>query len=254
MGIIFNFMEKLYSDTNVLSTVYIVGSVLIFILILILIFSIRNTEKKEDKTEIIEEVDSDSNLSEETHSNEEVDAENNIKDEEIKGENKEEIDEKNIFDATTIIPLDDIKPNDEKVSKEENIDKALDNVENKEVVSVTNEEETNISSQIPDVDQFVDDIVKKTYERHEERKEVEPSEPIIEKEAEENNNELNEKEDEKHEVNLDNLKKALDGDKVDVNLKQSELKEKLDSMKNKSNEATSAEDLLDKLNKIREEK
>ena len=91
MNIMLNFMDKIYSDSKMLSMVYIVGACLLFIFIILLIFSLRKTDKKEPK--IIEEpkIDDKANEIKEEPKKEEV-ISNEIKGEtNDKLENKEEI-------------------------------------------------------------------------------------------------------------------------------------------------------------------
>ena len=295
MNIMLNFMEKIYSDTKTLSIIYIVGAVLLFIFIVLLIFSLRKSDKKE-KPKIIEEP-SDSKKEEQKEETKEIESKFEEKTEDISKEKEikeEEINDKSIFEKTTIIPLDEIDTDSEALTKEENIEKALDNVENMKTIEKTDKPiDENISADIPDVDEFVDNVVKRTYEKNEQFSSVyvednddtikldkvmddlnvdsdvkealvdtvtkeenidDSSEKVIIEDVEDietkaptSINEPLEKEDK-----LANLKKALDGDKVDINLKQDKLKSKLDSLKSKSAEASSAEDLLKKLNSMKE--
>ncbi len=180
MNIILNFMDKIYGDTKTLSLVYVAGAVLLFIFIILLIFSLRKPSKKDD-IKIIDEPKPDNKDSNEVSLN------NNVKDtkvvsedtntkvedtkEDIKEEVKDNDSETNIFEKTTIIPLENIKTNESEVSKQESIEKALDNVDNIENIKPEEVEEKKVdekvSAEIPNVDEFVDNVVKKTYEKNE---------------------------------------------------------------------------------------
>ena len=180
MNIILNFMDKIYGDTKTLSLVYVAGAVLLFIFIILLIFSLRKPSKKDD-IKIIDEPKPDNKDSNEVSLN------NNVKDtkvvsedtntkvedtkEDIKEEVKDNDSETNIFEKTTIIPLENIKTNESEVSKQESIEKALDNVDNIENIKPEEFEEKKVdekvSAEIPNVDEFVDNVVKKTYEKNE---------------------------------------------------------------------------------------
>lgn len=187
MNLMLNFMDKIYSDDKTMTMIYIIGAVLLFIFIVLLIFSLRKPSKKdikvmdvpkddtlkdkveEKENEKVEVVDTNTN----TDTKEEVitKEENTTLNEKANIEEQKEED-KNIFEKTTIIPLDNIKTNENELSKEENIEKALDNVNNieqiKPKVEETKEEiNDNISTEIPNVDEFVDNVVKKTYEKNE---------------------------------------------------------------------------------------
>ena len=54
MDIMLNFMDKIYGDSNTLSIIYVVGSVLLFIFIVLLIFSLRKSDKT-NEPKILEE-------------------------------------------------------------------------------------------------------------------------------------------------------------------------------------------------------
>ena len=185
MNLMLNFMDKIYSDDKTMTMIYIIGAVLLFIFIVLLIFSLRKPSKKDIKVmdvpkddtlkdkveekgnEKVEVVDTNTDTKEEVITKEE----NTTLNEKANIEEPKEED-KNIFEKTTIIPLDNIKPNENELSKEENIEKALDNVNNieqiKPKVEETKEEiNDNISTEIPNVDEFVDNVVKKTYEKNE---------------------------------------------------------------------------------------
>lgn len=273
MMTILSFMEKIYSDTKTLSMIYIIGSILLFIFIVLLIISLRKPEKK--PTKIIEEPDINNDENKEE-----------IKTETIT-EQKEEIISKS---ETEIIP-----------EAEEN--KVLENIlnveESKEENKLEEKEEEqkedktyNISTEIPSIDEYVDNIVNKTYEKNEQfssvyvntdtiklekvldklnvdddiKEAIVPDEEKIKKEEKE---ELSDKTiEEKTETNkiddlknkleeqkinnsnkLDNLKKALENNKTNVNNKQDDLKNKLDALKN--NNTNKLDDLKSKLDNLK---
>jgi len=54
MNTVLNIMDKLYSNSDALKTVYVVGAVLLFIFVIMLITSLRKPEK-EKEVKIIEE-------------------------------------------------------------------------------------------------------------------------------------------------------------------------------------------------------
>lgn len=321
MNTILSFMDKLYGDSKTLSIVYVVGAVLLFIFIILLIVSLRKGDKK-DITKIIEEPKIDEEPIEKIDETKEESKENtkpesNLvsevkQDEEDKEENNEQSLEQSIFEKTVIIPLNEI---DQTTSREENIAQALDNVEKIEekiepsVEEKPKESVQELSKDIPNVDDFVDNVVKKTYEKNEQfssvfvgnntstikldkvmenlnvdedvKESIVPEEEkseisqIIEPEI--TNKEVMEKEIEiptpasksieevetpkvaesniDATVSLDNLKKALEEKQKEVSIKQDDLKAKLEGLmkeNTKSNETMKAEDLLNKLNSMKE--
>lgn len=176
MNTILSFMDKLYSDSKTLSIVYVVGAVLLFIFIILLIISLRKNSKNET-TKIIEEPKINDEPKEKIETTKvELKEETILPIEEPenvqkKEEKEEQSLEQSIFEKTTIIPLNEIK---EPISKEENIAQALNNVEKreeevKETIEEKSTEDTlkELSSDIPSVDDFVDNVVKKTYEKNE---------------------------------------------------------------------------------------
>lgn len=184
MNIMLNFMDKIYSDTKTLKMVYIIGAVLLFIFIILLIFSLRkNDDKKGDKK--IDKIDDekhddkkdeteDSNIVNEKNNSvlDESDKKNEKVDEvEESKENEKKEEDSNIFEKTTIIPLANVVNDKQELSKEENISKALDNVESMKALNTEEKKDDtdykSLSDQIPDVDDFVNDVVKKTYEKNE---------------------------------------------------------------------------------------
>ena len=244
-----------------------------------LIVSLRSSSNKvEVKKETIEENKNDIDINKEAiEDKKDVDTNIEVNDDKTVVEEKEEIDNQNIFEKTTVIPLDEIKPEDLSLNKEETIEKALDNVSNMEYKEPTNEEpKESIVAEIPDVDDFVNDVIKKTYEKTEqfssvyvdnekknddsnnenmslgETVENNDNNEIVLENKEDNNiiNDNNIKEDKKEQnsiINLNDLKNALNEEKTDVSIKQDDLKQKLDSIK-KTSTKTSAEELLKKLN------
>lgn len=319
MNTVLSFMDKLYSDSKTLSIVYVVGAILLFVFIILLMVSLRKTDKKE-QTKIIEEPKIDEepkevlveDKNEETNLKKELAQEK----EEIVEEVKEEPLEQSIFEKTTIIPLSELE---EQPSREENIAQALENVEKQEQVEENKKEEvleevSNLGKDIPNVDAYVESIMKKAYEKNEqfssvfvgnntstikldkvmenlnvdeevkdnivpeEEKSVETKnvevQSVISKETSAVNEASNEEEielpkvEEKIEtpqvvekklentVSLDGLKKALEEKQKEVTIKQDDLKAKLEGLKQaqpKSNETIKAEDLLNKLNSMKEE-
>ena len=260
MNTILSFMDKLYSDSKTLSIVYIIGSVLLFIFIIMLIISLR---KPKEETNIIDEpkIDDENKVDEEKTEDKVIEKEEETEITEEKEELKE-LSEQSIFEKTVIIPLDEL-------NKQENLEKALDVVEEKSFKKEVEKEEEkvdiqNISSEIPDVDSFVDNVVKKTYEKNEQFSSVfvgnETSTIKLDKVMENLNVDENVlenivPEEEKTEIKdelevkevketiveevkepetnnkLDALKKALDDKKQEINLKQDDLKAKLESLK-----------------------
>ena len=158
-----SFFDKLYSDTDTLRMVYIVGAILLFIFIILLIVSIRKPDKK--KSKIIEEpkFDEDKKTEVKEHKEEETKTvdESATKESEVKDETESKIEEEKeeisslnkALDTALKIEKNDETPKEEKqeeTKKEEKVDKV-----------------TELSSEIPDVDDFVDNVVKKTYEKNE---------------------------------------------------------------------------------------
>lgn len=194
MNIMLNFMDKIYSDDKAMTMVYIVGSVLLFIFIVLLIFSLRKPSKKDNvniidepkdntkdevkedtKEDIInkedekqeETIEKTENVAEEVKKDETSKLDNNVVETENVAEDNKDT---NIFEKTTIIPLENVKVNENELSKEENIEKALDNASKEhKITPEINEkiDDSKISTDIPNVDEFVDNVVKKTYEKNE---------------------------------------------------------------------------------------
>ena len=267
------FMEKIYSDTKTLSIIYIVGSILLFIFIVLLIISLRKPEKK--STKIIEEpfIDNNETKVEETIVINEV---SNISSEDVKLEQdniQEKDTEKEEENTETVnVPNDNIIiNNDDGIVKE------------------TTETVTNVSSEIPDIDDYVDSIVNKTYEKNEQfssvyvdtstiklekvldklnvdddiKEEIVPeNEKVVKKdvveeiteeqviETENKLDNLNSVLEEKQINNLDkleNLKRSLEEKRNSVNDKQDELKNKLAALKKDTNKLDELKNKLDSL-------
>ena len=87
-----SFFDKLYSDTDTLRMVYIVGAILLFIFIILLIVSIRKPDKK--KSKIIEEpkIDEDNKTEVEKEETKTVN-ESATKESEVKDETESKIEE-----------------------------------------------------------------------------------------------------------------------------------------------------------------
>lgn len=194
MNIMLNFMDKIYSDDKAMTMVYIVGAVLLFIFIVLLIFSLRKPSKKDNvniidepkddkKGEVKEDTKEDSINKEDDKKEETIEKTENVV-EEVKKDETSKLDndvvetenvaednkDTNIFEKTTIIPLENVKVNENELSKEENIEKALDNASKEhKITPEINEkiDDSKISADIPNVDEFVDNVVKKTYEKNE---------------------------------------------------------------------------------------
>ena len=285
MNTILSFMDKLYSDSKTLSIVYVVGAVLLFIFIILLMLSLRKPDKKE-KTKIIDEP----NINNEETSKEKVEEEieNNII-EPVEEEKIQPLTE-DIFEKTTIIPLNELEKKDnfnENPKQEEEAIKVTEEI-NEEIIELPS-----IASSIPDVDSFVDNVVKKTYEKNEQfssvyvsntspikldkvmenlnidedvkesiipeeektikKEEISPIEPnidIVEPVKEKVEEVI--KEDNKPATNnsLDNLKKALEEKKKEVSLKQDDLKSKLESLKKEKKKSEETLKAEDLLNKL----
>ena len=264
MNMILSFMDKIYSDSSTLSIIYIVGAILLFVFILLLIFSLRKPNNLGEK--IIEEP----NMDEDTKKEESVTVDTNIVSEEdvVLQEEKEE----------TKVTLSNILDKSEERIEEKDF---KENIEIKEEEI----ELPNLSAEIPDVDEFVDNVVKKTYEKNEQFSSVYVSDntstikldkvldnlivdesikedivPVEEKEIISDKNENCEevrvevKEPEKIDK-LDSLKKALNENKKNVNLKQDDLKSKLENLKNNNSKKSvlKEEDLLNKLKNLKKD-
>ena len=162
MNLILNYMDKIYGDTKMLTIVYVVGAGLLFVFIILLIISIRKPDKK--KSVDIIDVDNETKKEKVEDKNEEVEEKVITED----TNNSDIKHEDSIFEKTTIIPLDDINTDPKSDSSENDVEKALDNADNMKIVEEEKEEVNNakLSSEIPDVDDFVDNVVTKTYEKN----------------------------------------------------------------------------------------
>ena len=299
MNTVLNIMDKLYSNSDALKIVYVVGAVLLFIFVVMLIISLRKPEK-EKEVKIIEEpkIDDIPVVDNVEVKNEEVIVEEDLK----------PLEEQSIFEKTRIIPLDELrKAEEESVIEETTVgeDVIVDTVsiENDihedvalETVIEEGKEDNNpiyeLSKDIPDVDSFVDNVVKKSYERNEQFSSVyvgnanntkldkvmdslnvdedikesilseeEITVEAIEEPIVETTNSIETDIDDKgpevseNTNSLDALKKALDEKKKEVELKQNDLKAKLEGLKQVKKEKTvlnDAEELLNKFNEFKE--
>lgn len=292
MNIILNFMDKIYGDSKTLSIIYVVGAVLLFIFIILLIISLRKPDKKE-KTKIIEEpkieddktnINSLNDVNVLTSETEKPLEENKVDDVKEKDDIKEEsISNQNIFEKTTIIPInkDNLeKEIDKTYNKEENIEKALDNAENMSAPEEKKEEVdvSKLSSEIPSVDDFVDDVVKKTYEKNEQFSSVyvDNTDTVkldkvmedlnVDKDVKENLAPTEVKEEvelpKETEIKVEEKNTTLDNKLEEVEEKEpnntsnlDELKAKLNNLSGKTNPtgAVNKEELLSKLNSLKEQ-
>lgn len=293
MNIILNFMDKIYGDSKTLSIIYVVGAVLLFIFIILLIISLRKPDKKE-KTKIIEEpkieddktnTNSLNDVNVLTSETEKPLEENKVDDVNEKDDIKEEsISSQNIFEKTTIIPInkDNLeKEIDKTYNKEENIEKALDNAENMSAPKEEIKEEVDVSklsSEIPNVDDFVDDVVKKTYEKNEQFSSVyvDNTDTVkldkvmenlnVDKDVKENLAPTEVKEEvelpKETEIKVEEKTTTIDNKLEEVEEKKpnnisnlDELKAKLNNLSGKTNPtgAVNKEELLSKLNSLKEQ-
>ena len=286
MNTVLSFMDKLYSDSKTLSIVYVVGAILLFVFIILLMVSLRKPDKKE-QTKIIEEPKIDEEPKEVLVEDKKEEA--ILKEElaqEKEGVVEEEPLEQSIFEKTTIIPLSELE---EQPSREENKDipnvdayvesimkKAYEKNEQFSSVFVGNNTSTIKLDKVMEnlnVDEEVKDNIVPEEEKSVETKNVEVQ-SVISEETSAVNEVSNEEEielpkvEEKIEtpqvvekklentVSLDGLKKALEEKQKEVTIKQDDLKAKLEGLKQtqpKSNETIKAEDLLNKLNSMKEE-
>ena len=250
MMTLLSFMEKIYSDTKTLSMIYIIGSILLFIFIVLLIFSLRKPANK--TTKIIEEPNINNNEAQEELKEEGNNATDEPK-EEIIEENKELEIKKEKSNLENIL----------NVTEQKEVPKVQEEVKAQPKVKEEPKEEiNNISSEIPSIDDYVDNIVNKTYEKNEQfssvyvntgtiklekvldklnvdediKEEIIPEEEKIEESVKEIDNKLDTLktalEEKKQEENnsldkLESLKKSLEEKRNNVNNKQDDLKNKL---------------------------
>ena len=271
MDTVLNFMDKIYGDSSTLSMIYIVGAILLFVFIVLLIFSLRKPNDKkiekimEDPT-VKDEPKVETQDKEIVVDSEETKIESVIKTEPVETENK---------DLSSI--LDSVE------KKEEVIEEKIEEVkqEEKEV------EIPNLSSEIPNVDDFVDNVVKKTYEKNEQfssvfvgdntstikldkvldkmnveediKEEIVPEDEktVVKEEnieevplndVEEKKEDKKEREENNINSKLDALKKSLEEKNKEVSNKQDDLKAKLENLKKTNENKINLEDLASKLN------
>lgn len=272
MMTLLSFMEKIYSDTKTLSMIYIIGSILLFIFIVLLIFSLRKPANK--TTKIIEEPNINNNEAQEELKEEGNNATDEPK-EEIIEENKELEIKKEKSNLENILNVTEQK----EVPKVEEEVKAQP-----EVKEEPKEEINNISSEIPSIDDYVDNIVNKTYEKNEQfssvyvntgtiklekvldklnvdediKEEIIPEEEKLEESVKEIDNKLDALktalEEKKQEENnsldkLESLKKSLEEKRNNINNKQDDLKNKLEALKNTN--SNKLDDLKNKLDNLK---
>ena len=142
MNTVLSFMDKIYGDSSTLSMIYIVGSILLFIFIILLIFSLRKPSEN-NKEKIIEEP------------NINPKEENEVK---IESPN---VEEKPVEDKEQVNPIvESINKPDEQ--KQENLSSILDKAEEKKEEikedEVDNQELPKLSTEIPNIDDYVDII------------------------------------------------------------------------------------------------
>ena len=292
MMTLLSFMEKIYSDTKTLSMIYIIGSILLFIFIILLIFSLRKPAKK--PTKIIEEPNIDNN---------------DTKVEEIKEETNVVGKEENVIKETTETKDETKEETEKEKSSLENILNVVEKQEEPKVEEVVEEKKeeiveekpSNVSSEIPSIDDYVDNIVNKTYEKNEQfssvyvntgtiklesvldklnvdddiKDEIVPENEKVEKVEEESIPEQKEEvkeeavvenkldslkaalEEKKEQENntldkLENLKKSLEEKRNNVSDKQDDLLNKLNALKN--NNTNKLDDLKSKLDSLKNQK
>lgn len=277
MDTIKKIMDTIYASNEALIVIYVTGAILLLIFIALLIVSLRKpkiSKKENKKVKTVEDESKEnavqttvSELAEENKTDSVIETNNNTSD------IKEEI--SNIPDVNI------------KIEKDENpVSKALNNIENqnneekKEEIKIV--EENKLSSEIPNVDEFVNDVVKKTYEKNEQFSSVyntssvkldkvldklnvdeNVKESIIQKEETNLNTETKKEDITTNNINsLDLLKQQLEEKNKTVDVreevanKQDDLKEKLANLKKeepKAQEALNPEDLLKKLNAMKEQ-
>ena len=209
MNDVLNILDSLYGNSRVLSIVYIVGAILLFIFIFMLIATLRKTDNNE--TKIIEETNDIDKKEENITENNNIEPVNPFEEKNMykmsEEKDEEDINEQSIFEKTTIIPLDEIETEDNEKYEVESKEDFINSLSN-----LDSEEDT--TKEIPNGDNNIEASDKKTFESNAQFSSV-----------------FLNKEDTK-EYDLD----IPEEDNVDVNTKQDELKEKLESLKNKNNE------------------
>lgn len=285
MDVIINLMDKIYGDSNTLITIYIVGAVLLVIFITLLIISLRAPKAKEKILEEPKNDDKELNESEKIEEKETIESKkieidkidensNIIEDLETKSDHNDKLIDNNENEEshTDSIDISNIVIDETKKAKIEEdsspIEIALENIETKKEEP---EEIKKVSVDIPDIDSYADDVVKKVYEKNEQFSSVfvgdntstikldkvldnlNVDEDIKDDLVEDSNKGEKVKESTSAPSNLDDLKIAMEDKKKEVELKQDELKQKLFNLKNskiKSEETKKAEDLLNKLKDV----
>ena len=157
MDTILNFMDKIYGDSTALITLYVVGAILLLVFIVLLIISLKKPSKIEKK-------------------------EKETKNEKINDTTVETVDksieeEKQTVEITDAVLKEEISniPNVDNTNNQESVvSQALNNVDkveltpsNEETAKEETVDESKLSAEIPNVDDYVDDVVKKTYEKNE---------------------------------------------------------------------------------------
>lgn len=273
MDTVLNFMDKIYGDSKILTIIYIVGAILLFVFLILLIVSLKTPAKKKEK--IIEEpkIDEIPKEKEEVKVNENIDnVENDLHSLKI---NK--TDTSNMKSIESIADNIKIDNDNESVIDNKNInnDEKENTANNEELDDNNLKEVQKLSDEVPNIDKYVDETLKKTYEKNEQfssvfvgdttsikldkvldnlnvdediKNEIVPEEEktkedikeidSVEKSPDNVSNENNESKEEPKTLDskLDMLKKQLDEKKQEVEKKQDDLKAKLDSLKNLKNE------------------
>ena len=183
------FLDKIYSNEKLFAMVYIVGAILLLIFIIMLIVSLKKPktkklnskileEKSKKQEETVEPITPPVEVETKTEEPAPVQEPNEINKEETKEniviEEKTDVEEPKVEEPKVEEPkvetTENISEAKETTESENTISKALDNVENKDIMNIepeTIEPKVSLSSEIPDVDEYVDKVVKKTYEKNE---------------------------------------------------------------------------------------
>ena len=178
------FLDKIYSNEKLFAMVYIVGAILLLIFIIMLIVSLKKPktkklnskileEKSKKQEETVEPITPPVEVETKTEEPAPVQEPNEINKEETKEniviEEKTNVEEPKV-EEPKVETTENIPEEKETTESENTISKALDNVENKDIMNIepeTVEPKVSLSSEIPDVDEYVDKVVKKTYEKNE---------------------------------------------------------------------------------------
>lgn len=178
------FLDKIYSNEKLFAMVYIVGAILLLIFIIMLVLSLKKPktkklnskileEKSKKQEEIVEPITPPVEVETKTEEPVPVQETNEIKPEETKEnivvEENTKVEETKV-EEPKVETTENIPEVKETTEPENSISKALDNVENKDIMNLepeTVEPKVSLSSEIPDVDEYVDKVVKKTYEKNE---------------------------------------------------------------------------------------